>query len=44
MAIVKWKGRIISFTVAWPLVLFGGAAAVVICLSIVRAVRERLIR
>jgi hypothetical protein len=42
MAIVKWKGKVYSITVAWPLMLFGFAVSVGLAIVILGTAREFL--
>lgn len=44
MAIIKWKGRIYSFTVAWPLILVTLVLIAVLSISLIRALREFVAR
>ena len=44
MAIIKWKGRVYSFTVAWPLILVTLVLIVVLSIPLVRAIREFVAR
>ncbi len=40
MAIIKWKGRLYSFTVAWPLILVILVLIAVLSIPLVKALRE----
>ena len=40
MAIIKWKGNIYSFTVAWPLILLGFIVAIALSVPLISAIRD----
>ena len=44
MAIIKWKGKVYSFTVAWLVILVALVLIVVLSIPLIRAIREFLAR
>jgi len=40
MAIIKWKGKVYSFTVAWPLILLTFFILIILIVPLIRALRE----